>query len=97
MTPTLARNVRIGFAGFALALTAFAGLENLAGTARAGTIQACGTAESPCSLAPLIVTAEPAAPRQLGGGSHAGRLRDVAETVSVQDAAMHRVSGVRKS
>lgn len=89
MTPTVARNVRIAFASFSLALTVFAGVESLTRTATADAATACGTAEHPCSLAPLTVTAEPAAPAQLA-------KRPLAESVSVQDAAMHQVS-VRKS
>ena len=59
MTKTIANTVRAAFALFLLALGLYASIDTLvAGELASRGLSTCGSAEHPCALAPLTVTAD---------------------------------------
>jgi hypothetical protein len=57
MTKSIANTVRAAFALFLLGLSLYAGVDSLAARELASRgLSTCGSAENPCTLAPLTVT-----------------------------------------
>lgn len=63
MTKSIANTVRAAFALFLLGLGLYASVDSLAARELAGRgLSSCGTADNPCTLAPLTVTVTVAKP-----------------------------------
>jgi hypothetical protein len=92
MTKSIANTVRAAFALFLLGLSLYAGVDSLAARELASRgLSSCGTAENPCSLAPLTVTVAKASGQMVSNtAADAGSAKPLG--VAPRAASAHHVA-----